>query len=109
MAATLSGSLSTTLLAQKTLPPAADRTVDFDTDILPLFEKHCDSCHGPKKQLSGFRLDREGDALRGGDNGRAFTPGQSADSLLVKYIAGLDPDILGLFILMPHAPNGGAQ
>jgi len=94
MAATLSGSLSTTLLAQKTLPPAADRTVDFDTDILPLFEKHCDSCHGPKKQLSGFRLDREGDALRGGDNGRAFTPGQSADSLLVKYIAGLDPDIL---------------
>ena len=79
---------------QKTLPPPADRTVDFDSDIRPLFQKFCDSCHGPQKQLSGFRLDREGDVLRGGDSGKAFEPGQSADSLLVKYIAGLDPDIL---------------
>ena len=94
LVAALLGSTSTTVLAQQTLPPPAERTVDFETDIRPLFALHCDSCHGAKKQLSGFRLDREGEALRGGDNGRAFTPGQSADSLLVKYIAGLDPDIL---------------
>ena len=84
----------TSAWGQKTLPPVADRTVDFDNDIRPLFQRFCDSCHGAQKQLSGFRLDREGDALRGGDSGKAFEPGQSAESLLVKYIAGLDPDIL---------------
>ena len=94
MAAALWGLSGTPVHAQKALPPAANRTVDFDTEIRPLFAQHCESCHGAQKQLSGFRLDREGDALRGGDNGRAFTPGQSADSLLLKYIAGLDPDIL---------------
>ncbi|MCY2967235.1 MAG: PSD1 and planctomycete cytochrome C domain-containing protein, partial [Planctomycetota bacterium] len=78
----------------KPLPAAADRAVDFNTDIRPIFAKFCDSCHGADKQLSGFRLDREGDALRGGDSGKAFEPGKSAESLLVKYIAGLDPDIL---------------
>ncbi|MFN9372802.1 MAG: DUF1549 domain-containing protein [Planctomycetaceae bacterium] len=94
LVAALAGSTANTVLAQKTLPPPAERTVDFDADIRPLFEQHCESCHGAKKQLSGFRIDREGEALRGGDNGQAFTPGKSADSLLVKYIAGLDPDIL---------------
>lgn len=76
------------------LPAAAARPVDFTSDIRPIFEKFCLSCHGTDKQLSGFRLDREGDALRGGDSGKAFEPGKSAESLLVKYIAGLDPDIL---------------
>ncbi|RPI76350.1 MAG: hypothetical protein EHM42_14815, partial [Planctomycetaceae bacterium] len=80
--------------AAERLPAAVTRQVDFNADIRPIFEKFCLSCHGTDKQLSGFRLDREGDALRGGDSGRAYEPGKSAESLLVKYIAGLDPDIL---------------
>jgi hypothetical protein len=41
-----------------------------------------------------LRLDVPGDAVRGGDSGPAFEAGKSAGSLLVKYIAGLDPDIV---------------
>jgi hypothetical protein len=76
------------------LPPPASGDVDFDTDIRPIFEKFCLKCHGAEKQLSGFRLDREGEALRGGDAGAAWEVGKSAESLLIKYVAGLDPDVV---------------
>jgi len=79
---------------EKTLPAALPRTVDFDRDIRPLLAEHCLSCHGAEKQVAGLRLDREGDALRGGDSGHAFEPGRAVDSLFMKYVGGLDPDIL---------------
>ena len=31
--------------------------VDFERDVLPIFEKSCFSCHGPKKQKGKLRLD----------------------------------------------------
>ena len=79
---------------QRQLPPVLPRTVDFDREIRPLLARHCLSCHGAEKQVAGLRLDREGDALRGGDSGKAFEPGQAAESLFMKYVGGLDPDIL---------------
>src|SRR4051794_938536 len=63
------------------LPPAAGRTVDFATDIQPLFEKHCLECHGPEKQKSGWRVDVKETALHGGDNyAPNIRPGKSAES-----------------------------
>jgi mono/diheme cytochrome c family protein len=76
------------------LPPATKKEVDFAKDIQPIFAKHCLKCHGEEKQISGFRLDRQGDALRGGDSGAAYEVGKSGESLLIKYVAGLDPDIV---------------
>lgn len=40
--------------------------VDFARDVLPILKEHCYECHGPEKQMNGFRLDRRRDALRGG-------------------------------------------
>jgi hypothetical protein len=76
------------------LPAPAKIQVDFARDIQPLLAKHCLKCHGPEKQVSGLRLDVHGDAVRGGDSGPAFEAGKSADSLLIKYVASLDPDII---------------
>ena len=76
------------------LPPAAKRPVEFSKDILPLFKDHCHKCHGPARQEGGLRLDRRDDALNGGDSGPAFESGKSADSRLIQYVAGIDPDIL---------------
>lgn len=45
--------------------PAASR-IDFVRDVRPIFERHCYDCHGPEKQMNGFRLDRRADARRGG-------------------------------------------
>src|SRR5579872_5379599 len=76
------------------LPPPAKVDVDFNRDVRPLFAKYCFNCHGPDKQQAGLRLDIQGDAVRGGDSGPAFEAGKSADSLLVKYVAGLDPELV---------------
>ena len=73
---------------------AADPTVDFAREIRPIFQERCLACHGSQAQMHGFRLDRRSDAFRGGDSGvPAIVPGNSADSLLLRYVAGLDPEV----------------
>jgi len=76
------------------IPPAAKRNVDFKKDIQPLLMTHCHTCHGATKREGGLRLDRREEALNGGDSGPTFVSGKSAESLLIKYVAGVDPDIL---------------
>ncbi len=64
----------------------ADR-VDFRRDVQPLFKHYCLDCHGPRQQMSGLRLDRRRDAMRGGaiaDIG----PGNSAASRLYLKLIG---------------------
>jgi len=71
------------------LPPVATGPVDFARDIQPLFAAKCYSCHGAEKQKGGLRLDIKVAALEGGDNGKVFIPGKSADSKLVHALAGI--------------------
>lgn len=76
------------------IPPASKKAVEFAKDIQPLFKDKCYKCHGPARQESGLRLDRRDDALNGGDSGPAFVSGKSAESRLIKYVAGVDPDVV---------------
>lgn len=77
------------------LPPAATRPVDFTRDVQPLFARHCYSCHGPEKQKGQLRLDRKADALKGGDSHAPdILPGRSAESPLIRFVAGLEKDLL---------------
>ncbi|MEQ2006093.1 MAG: DUF1553 domain-containing protein [Limisphaerales bacterium] len=76
------------------LPPAASRPVDFTKDIKPLFGSKCHSCHGAEKQKGQLRLDRKADALKGGDSHAPdIVPGKSAESPLIRFVAGLVPDM----------------
>ncbi len=76
------------------LPPPATRPVDFARDIRPIFGRACLKCHGPEKQKGGLRLDVRSAALEGGDNDTpSILPGNSADSPLIRFVAGVDPDI----------------
>jgi mono/diheme cytochrome c family protein len=76
--------------ADRELPRAAERTVDFASDVRPIFAARCYACHGPEKQKSGYRLDVKPIALGGGDIGGAIQPGKSADSSLIHYVSGND-------------------
>jgi mono/diheme cytochrome c family protein len=76
------------------LPPPAKRKIDFTKDVRPLFASRCVECHGEKKKESGLRLDSRDEALNGGDSGPPWVEGKSADSLLIKYVGGLDPDVV---------------
>ena len=40
----------------------------------------------------GLRLDRKASAMSGGNSGKAFQAGNSADSRLVRFVAGLEKD-----------------
>jgi hypothetical protein len=57
-----------------------------------MLARNCYSCHGPDKQKSNLRWDDKVSALKGGDNGPAFVPGDSAHSRVIKLVAGLDPE-----------------
>jgi mono/diheme cytochrome c family protein len=81
------------LTADDQLPKPAARKIDFVKDVQPLFAAKCVGCHGAKKQESAFRLDHKASALKGGNVGRAIVPGKSAESPLIRYVAGLDPDL----------------
>lgn len=79
--------------AGKELPPASKKTgLTYDKDIKPIFEKSCVECHGDKKQKGKLRLDSLAAALKGGENGKAFVAGKSADSALVKAVARVVED-----------------
>src|SRR5947209_8784225 len=61
---------------------------DFIRDIGPIFVAHCVKCHGADKRENGLRLDTGSAVLRGGDNGPAVVPGNSAESLLFQAVTG---------------------
>jgi mono/diheme cytochrome c family protein len=74
------------------LPPTVKRAVSFSNEIKPIFEASCIKCHGRGRVKGGFRLDTRETLLKGGDSGPAIVPGNSAESLLIALVQGVDPD-----------------
>src|SRR5436305_762022 len=74
------------------LRAAPGQKVDFAAEVRPLFSEHCIKCHGPEKQKGGLRLDLKSSLMKGGDDGKAIEPGHSADSKLIHFVEGRDPD-----------------
>jgi hypothetical protein len=67
--------------------------VAFWEEVYPLLERKCLSCHGPKRQEGGFRVDRREDFF-GKDGGeRQVIPGDSAGSPLIALVTGHRPAI----------------
>jgi hypothetical protein len=57
--------------------------MDFEREVRPIFQRSCLDCHGPKRQRSGYRLDRREVAFQGGDHGEpAIVPGKPDESPL---------------------------
>ena len=84
------------------LPPAATtENVTFEKDIAPILKATCVRCHGAERPKAGLRLDTLEGILKGAKDGPALTAGDSANSLLVKSVSQLDPQIA-----MPPKPRG---
>jgi hypothetical protein len=81
-----------TLEQLQKLPPAIAREVDFSKDVKPIVEASCIKCHGRGKAKGGLAIDTRETLLKGGDSGPAVIPGQSAKSLLIELVSGLNPD-----------------
>ncbi len=73
------------------LPPpspaaSAEGVEFFEKHVRPVFAEHCYSCHGPKKQNAGLRLDTTAGIRAGSDAGPIVVPGKPDASLLVRAV-----------------------
>ncbi len=64
-------------------PPAAEF---FEKHVRPVLAQKCWSCHGPKKQQGGLRLDSRAAVLKGSDGGPVVVAGQPDKSLLLRAV-----------------------
>lgn len=87
--------------AGQILPPAAPRHIDFAKEIQPLFAKYCLRCHGADAQEGGLRLDQKNAALAGGQRGPEIVARKSAESRIVRFVAGVNDEQ----IVMPPEGN----
>ena len=68
--------------AEGPTPTPAQREF-FEKEVRPVLAENCYSCHGPKKQKSGLRLDSRDFILKGGEVGPVVVPGNPAASRLI--------------------------
>lgn len=72
----------------------ADSVEFFESRIRPLLIEHCHDCHAvDSKTQGGLALDSRTALLQGGDSGPAVVPGKPDDSLLLKAVRHLDPEL----------------
>ena len=64
----------------------------FSEKVYPAFRQNCFDCHGPDKRKGGLRLDRQREAMLGGDNGPVIIAGDSSKSSLYRLVAKIEPD-----------------
>jgi hypothetical protein len=75
------------------LPPVSPKTgVTYATDIKPIFDASCIKCHSGDKPKAHLKLDTLANALKGSKDGKVITPGDSANSLMVKCVAHTTSD-----------------
>lgn len=71
-------------------PEQNGAAINYEQQVRPILANRCFSCHGPRQQQSGLRLDLRQNALRGGDYGVVIVPGKAAESKLILRVMGSD-------------------
>jgi hypothetical protein len=78
--------LSSTLVRAAEPAPTPQALEFFETKVRPVLAENCFSCHGPKRQQAGLRLDGRAELLKGGDNGPVLVPGQPEKSRILEVL-----------------------
>src|SRR3954470_21032046 len=67
---------------------ASDRVdVDYGSQVKPILQAKCYSCHGALRKKGGLRVDTAVFLLRGGQGGPVVVPGDGAGSPLVERVS----------------------
>ena len=75
------------------LPPASTKTgVTYDTDMKPLFDASCVKCHSGDRPKARLHMDTLEGVLKGTKEGKIVTPGDSANSFIIKAVAHATTD-----------------
>ena len=65
---------------------AAEASVSFAGNVMPILESKCIKCHGVEAKKEGLSLLNYNDLMAGSFNGQVVIPGDTANSLVVKLI-----------------------
>src|SRR5271169_6619660 len=94
--AVLAAAMSFTLAASADdakLPPASTQTgVTYATDMKAIFDVSCVKCHSGDKPKARLHMDTLEGVLKGTKEGKIVTPGDSANSFIIKAVAHAVPD-----------------
>lgn len=72
------------------LPPASSKKgVTYAADIKPMLDNGCIKCHGEQRPKARLRLDNLEGILKGSENGKVITPGDSTKGVLVYAVSHL--------------------
>src|SRR5690606_26720071 len=71
------------------VPATGSETVSYSRDIAPVLLSTCVECHTASRQSGGLCLDNFQLVLKGGESGAMLSPGEPADSLLIKKLKGM--------------------
>ena len=82
---TLAAAPLTPKKAESAAPLSPAQKADYAQVVQPLFDAHCVSCHGPKKEKGKLRLDSLEATLKGGKN-PTFTLGRPNSSMLLARV-----------------------
>jgi len=83
--ATLAAATYTPKKPEPPKPLTTAQKADYAKVIQPMFDSHCISCHGPKKEKGKLRLDTLEGTLKGGKN-PTFVIGKPDDSMLLARV-----------------------
>ncbi|WP_262247979.1 DUF1553 domain-containing protein [Parapedobacter soli] len=71
-----------------------EKRVDFSTEVKPILNKHCISCHGGVKKNGGFSLLFEEEAFAATESGEpAIRKGDAAHSSFIQRLTEDDPEL----------------
>ena len=69
------------------LPGQNTHVPRFESDIAPIFEAHCLTCHGERLQQAELDLRTRDGVLKGGQSGPAVVPREAVESLLLEKVS----------------------
>lgn len=71
-----------------------ERKIDFSTEVKPILNKHCISCHGGVKRSGNFSVLFRDEALDTTESGKfGIIPGDADHSEMIRRITSTDPEI----------------
>ena len=80
-------------LLLSSFPGIFEKRVDYNTQVKPLLNKNCITCHGGVKKAAGFSLLFKEEALAPAKSGKlAIVPGDADASEMIRRLTLTDPD-----------------
>lgn len=71
-----------------------EKQIDFSTEVKPILNKHCISCHGGVKRTANFSVLFRDEALDTTESGkRGIVPGDPDHSEMIRRITANDPEV----------------